>query len=173
MPAPDEAAIVACIPSLRRYARALTGSREHADDLVQETLERAWSRQAAWRRRGDVRAWMFSILHNRFVDRLRAQASRPEDSAGDALPEVAQRPTQADRLEVRDLDRLLQRLPSEQREVLLLVGVEELAYQAVADVLGVPIGTVMSRLSRARERLRVELQGRPGNTTVPRMQRIK
>jgi RNA polymerase sigma-70 factor (ECF subfamily) len=173
MTVPDEAAILACIPSLRRYARGLLGQREHADDLVQETLERAWSRYAGWRRQGDVRAWLFGILHNRFIDRLRAEASRSEDSVGDALPEVAQRPTQADRLELCDLDRILQRLPPEQREVLLLVGVEELSYQAVAEVIGVPIGTVMSRLSRGRERLRIELQGRSASPQAPRMQRVK
>ena len=80
------------------------------------------------------------------------------------------RATQSDRLELRDLDRVLQRLPAEQREVLLLVGLEGLSYQGVAGVLGVPVGTVMSRLSRARERLRAELEGR----SVPaRMQRVK
>ena len=90
---------------------------------------------------------------------MRAQRSRPEVSAGDDLPELPQRPLQADALELRDLERLLQRLAPEQREVLLLVGVEELGYQEVAQVLGVPIGTVMSRLSRARARLRVEMAG--------------
>ena len=160
MPAQDEAEIVACIPSLRRYARGLVSDRDRADDLVQDTLERAWSRFSMWQKRGEVRAWMFGIMHNQFVDRLRAQRSRPEDSAGDDVPDVPQRASQADALEVRDLDRLLQRLPPEHREVLLLVGVEELSYQEVAIAIGVPIGTVMSRLSRARARLREEMQGR-------------
>jgi len=117
-----------------------------------------------------VRAWMFGIMHNLFVDRLRAQRSTPEDSAGDDLPEAAQRATQSDRLEVVDLDRALQRLPPEQREVLLLVAVEELTYREVATAIGVPIGTVMSRLSRARERLRAELEG---GALPARMQRVK
>ncbi len=87
---------------------------------------------------------------------------------------MPQRPSQADRLELRDLDRSLQRLPAEQREVLLLVGVEELSYREVALALGVPIGTVMSRLSRARERLRVELKGSEGSGPVPsRIQLVK
>jgi RNA polymerase sigma-70 factor (ECF subfamily) len=154
----DEADIVACIPSLRRYARGLTSDRERADDLVQDTLERAWSRFSMWQRRGEVRAWMFGIMHNQFVDRLRAQRSRPEDSMGDDLPEWPQRPMQTDQLEVRDLDRCLQRLSPEQRAVLLLIAVEELSYQDAATALGVPIGTVMSRLSRARDKLRIELQ---------------
>ena len=169
----DEAAIVACIPSLRRYARGLAGDADRADDLVQDTLERAWRSFSLWQQRGEVRAWLFGILHNRFIDRLRAQGARPESSAGDDLPEPPVRPTQDDRLELRDLERALQRLAPEQREVLLLVGVEDLGYAEVARVVGVPIGTVMSRLSRARARLRLELQtgGEPGATQ--RLQRVK
>lgn len=170
MLAQDEAEIVACIPSLRRYARGLIADRDRADDLVQDTLERAWSRFSMWQKRGEIRAWMFGIMHNAFVDRLRSQRSRPEDSAGDDVPELPERATQADRLEVRDLERLLQRLPHEQRAVLLLVGVEELSYQEVAQALGVPVGTVMSRLSRARERLRAEMEGRD---VVSKIQRVK
>jgi RNA polymerase sigma-70 factor (ECF subfamily) len=175
MRAEDEAEIIACIPSLRRYARGLVSDRDRADDLVQDTLERVWSRFSMWQRRGEVRAWMFGILHNHFVDRLRAQRSRPEDSAGDALPEPAQRPQQNDALELRDLDRLLQRLPPEQREVLLLVAVEEMSYQEIATALALPIGTVMSRLSRARARLREEMQGRTQGHETPasRIQRVK
>lgn len=166
----DEAKIVACIPSLRRYARGLTANRERADDLVQDTLERAWSRFSLWQKRGELRAWIFGIMHNQFVDQLRAQRSRPEDNVGDDLPEQSVRATQTDRLEVRDLDRLLQRLPPEQREVLLLVSVEELSYQEVASSLGVPIGTVMSRLSRARERLSAVIEDRD---VAGRLQRVK
>lgn len=170
MRAQEEADIVACIPSLRRYARGLTSDRERADDLVQDTLERAWGRFALWQRRGEVRAWMFGIMHNLFIDRLRTQRSSPEQSAGDALAEASDRATQSDRLEVRDLDRALQRLTPEQRSVLLLVGVEGMSYQEVAGVLGVPMGTVMSRLSRGRERLRAELEGRD---LTPKLQRVK
>ena len=170
----DEAAIVACIPGLRRYARGLVSDRDRADDLVQDTLERAWSRFSMWQRRGEIRAWMFGIMHNHFVDRLRAQRARPEEGAGDESSELPQRPMQTDGLALRDLDRLLQRLPPEQREVLLMVGVEELSYREVAIAMGVPIGTVMSRLSRARARLREQMQGR--DVAVPaagRMQRVK
>lgn len=171
MRAQDEAEIVACIPSLRRYARGLVSDRDRADDLVQDTLERAWSRFSMWQKRGEIRAWMFGIMHNHFIDRLRAQRTRPEDSAGDDVPDIPQRPLQTDALEVRDLDRLLRQLPPEHREVLLLVGVEEMRYQDVAVALGVPIGTVMSRLSRARARLREEMQGRAA--PVSRIQRVK
>ena len=160
MRAQDEAAIVACIPSLRRYARGLVSDATRADDLVQDTLERAWSRFALWQKRGEVRAWMFGIMHNHFIDGMRARSRHPEDSAGDDLPEVAQRATQSDQIEVQDLDRALQRLPPDQREILLLVAVEDMSYLEAAAITGVPVGTVMSRLARARERLRQELQGR-------------
>ncbi len=180
MRAQDEAAILACIPSLRRYARGLVSDRDRADDLVQDTLERAWSRFSLWQRRGELRAWMFGIMHNQFIDRLRAQRAAPDDFLGDregeGWPEQAQqRPQQADALEVRDLDRLLQRLPPEQREVLLLVAVEELSYAEVAQALGLPIGTVMSRLSRARARLREELTyPQQNNAAAPALfQRVK
>ncbi len=174
MRAADEAAVVACIPSLRRYARGLLSDATLADDLVQDTLERAWSRFSLWQKRGEIRAWMFGIMHNLFVDAARVRRSRPEDSAGDTLPEVPQRALQADGLEVRDLDRALQQLPYDQREILLLIAVEEMSYQHAADITGVPIGTVMSRLARARERLRQELQGRTaGAVDVPALRRIK
>lgn len=152
--------IAACIPNLRRYALGLTGNREAADDLVQDTMERAWTRIALWQRRGDLRAWLFSILHNLFVDRVRAQRKLRVESIGDEDATVPVRATQADMLEVRDLDRALLLLPLEQREVLLLVAVEQMSYEQVARTLGIPAGTVMSRLSRGRERLRSLLEGR-------------
>lgn len=152
--------IVACIPALRRYARGLAGNTDDADDLVQDALERAWGRIALWQRRGDLRAWLFSILHNRFIDRARSARSSPEEPMGEEEIAVPSRATQADMLEVRDLNTALGRLPPDQREVLLLVAVEQMSYEQVAGVLSVPIGTVMSRLSRARERLRTVLDGR-------------
>lgn len=166
----DEADIVACIPSLRRYARGLMPEPERADDLVQDTLERAWEKQATWQRRGAFRAWMFSIMHNLYVDRARALHHTQEESAGDDLPDVPGPAPQVDGLELRDLERALRRLPTEQREVLLLVGVEELSYKDCASVLGIPVGTVMSRLSRAREQLRAELDG---SAAPAKIQRVK
>lgn len=150
--------IVSCIPNLRRYARGLTGEREAADDLVQDTLERAWNRIALWQRRGDLHAWLFSILHNLFIDRVRSKRASPEEAMGEEEISAPVRATQTDMLEVRDLDRALLRLPPDQREVLLLVAVEQMTYEQVGAALGVPLGTVMSRLSRARERLRAILK---------------
>jgi RNA polymerase sigma-70 factor (ECF subfamily) len=158
----DSRAIIAELPRLRRYARAMLGDRAAADDLVQDTLERAWSRFAQWRAGSDLRAWLFGIMHNLRVDQLR-RGSLPTHSLDDDACEVPTRPTQSDRLEVMDLEAALRQLPDDQREVLLLVALEEMSYDEIAVALGIPIGTVMSRLSRGRERLRQIMEGRqPG-----------
>jgi RNA polymerase sigma factor (sigma-70 family) len=149
--------LVELIPRLRRYARALVGDRASADDLVQDTLERAWAKLHLYRRGTDLRAWLFTVMHNVHVNKVRA--TRVTDTLEDELPELAQRASQGDTLLVRDLDRAIARLPSEQRAVLLLVTLEEMSYEEVARALGIPIGTVMSRLSRAREKLRMMMLG--------------
>jgi RNA polymerase sigma factor (sigma-70 family) len=154
----DSPAILAELPRLRRYARAMVGNRAAADDLVQDTLEKAWVKVHQWRAGSDLRAWLFSIMHNLRVDQLR-RPGLSTSSMDDDLFEVPTRATQHDRLEVQDLESALARLPQEQREVLLLVALEEMSYGQVASVLGVPTGTVMSRLSRGRERLRLILDG--------------
>lgn len=151
-------AIVAEIPRLRRYARALTGRPEAADDLVQDTLERALEKWRFWQRHRELRPWLFSIMHNLHIDGLRRDG-RVECRDDDDLPPLVQRAEQTDRLELRDLERALALLPAEQREVLLLVALEELPYADVARALGIPQGTVMSRLARARGRLRAILAG--------------
>jgi len=156
----DNAALLVEIPRLRRYARALLGNRAAADDLVQDTLERAWARCALWRAGSDLRAWLFSIMHNLRVDQLR-RPNLPSHSIDDDDFEVPTRATQSDRLEVRDLESALRQLPDEQREVLLLVALEDLSYAEVAGMLGIPVGTVMSRLARGRERLRRLMEERP------------
>ncbi|TAK88100.1 MAG: sigma-70 family RNA polymerase sigma factor [Betaproteobacteria bacterium] len=149
--------LVDLIPRLRRYARALVGDRAAADDLVQDTLERAWAKLHLYRRGTDLRAWLFTVMHNVHVNRVRA--TRPTEILEDEMPELAQRPAQGDGLLVRDLDRAIARLPLDQRAVLLLVTLEEMSYDEVARALSIPIGTVMSRLSRAREKLRLMMLG--------------
>jgi len=151
--------LVELIPRLRRYARALVGDRATADDLVQDTLERAWAKLHLYRRGTDLRAWLFTVMHNVHVNRVRA--ARITDPLEDEMPELAQRAPQGDGLLVRDLDRAITRLPAEQRAVLLLVTLEEMSYEQVAGALGIPIGTVMSRLSRARDKLRAMMLGQP------------
>lgn len=154
------AALLAELPRLRRYARAMLGDRAAADDLVQDTLERAWSRFEQWRPGTELRAWLFGIMHNLRVDQLRRPGltTRPLD---DEMPEIPMRATQADQLELRDLETALLRLPEEQRAVLLLVALEGMRYEEVAQTLAIPVGTVMSRLARGRERLRQILDGGP------------
>jgi RNA polymerase sigma-70 factor (ECF subfamily) len=149
--------LVELIPRLRRYARALVGDRAAADDLVQDTLERAWAKLHLYRRGTDLRAWLFTVMHNVHVNKVRA--TRATDPLEDEMPELAQRASQGDALMVRDLDRSISRLPAEQRSVLLLVTLEDMSYDEVARTLGIPIGTVMSRLSRAREKLRAMMLG--------------
>jgi RNA polymerase sigma-70 factor (ECF subfamily) len=147
------------IPRLRRYARALTGDRAAADDLVQDTLERALSRFQLWRQGSDLRAWLFTIMHNIFVNQVRSRARRYHESLETEPTAGTLHAPEPDWLELRDIASALSRLPHEQRVVVLLVGLEQFTYEEAAQVLGVPIGTVMSRLSRARARLRVLLGG--------------
>jgi len=151
--------MIACLPRLRRYARALIGDRSGADDLVQDTMERGWIRMSSWRPGSDMRAWLFGIMHNLHIDQIRKPAIATTELDDDTpLPTLPASHT--DRLELRDIESALSTLPAEQREVLLLVALEEMSYDEISATLGIPIGTVMSRLSRARERLRATMEGR-------------
>jgi len=152
--------LLAHLPRLRRYARALTGDRLAADDLVQDTVERALSRSMLFRRESRLDAWLLTIMHNIFVSQMRQAAAQPSlASLEDISHYPASAATQEDRLALRDIERALARLPLEQREVIRLVGLEEFSYEEAAKILGIPVGTLMSRLSRARERLRSLLSG--------------
>jgi RNA polymerase sigma-70 factor (ECF subfamily) len=160
MPAFTVAELEALIPRLRRFARALTGSREAADDLTQDALERAWVKRDLWQPGTNLRAWLFAVMHGVFVNGTRRR--RPTESL-DALAEAglesADEGAAADSaILVGELRSALLRLPDEQRQVVLLVGLEQFSYAEAAEVLGVPVGTVMSRLSRGRERLRQLLE---------------
>jgi len=155
-PKPD---LIEHLPRLRRYARALTGDVVRADDLVQDTLERALARLDLWQPGSDLRAWLFTLMHNLFVNQLRTR--RPQDTALDEALDIPVSGGQMEALAARDMHAALVRLPDEQREVILLVGLEQFSYAEAAQVLGVPIGTIMSRLARARERMRHMLAGAP------------
>ncbi len=156
----DESLITQHMPRLRRYARALTGDRNAADDLVQDTLERALSRFQLWRQGSDLRAWLFTIMHNIFINQARSRMRHPHESLDESTAD-ALHARDPDWAELRNIDDALSRLPVEQRAVLLLVGLEQFTYEEAARVLDVPLGTVMSRLSRGRERLRLILAGDP------------
>ena len=159
----NHAQVVEQLPGLRRYARALTGDAWAADDLVQDTLERACRKWLLWRSGSNLRAWLFTLMHNLYLNQRRGVTATLalDDDALAALPN----PDGPAHDTLLDLDRCLQRLPAEQRAVLLLVTLEDMAYADVARVLKIPVGTVMSRLSRARSRMR-ELLHHPSAPTV-------
>lgn len=156
------------IPNLRRYALALLRERALADDLVQDTLERALTKFALFRERTDLRAWLFTIMHNTFVNQWHKNSSskRRAEAVAAAGTTVD---TADEMITAHDMLHALEQLPVEQRTVLLLVGLEQLSYEQAARVLDVPPGTVMSRLARARERLHVLMNGE----ALPRVRRIK
>src|SRR3954447_21080012 len=147
--------IEAEIPRLRRYARALARDVAAADDLVQDCLARALGKLHLWQEGTDLRAWLFTILHNQYVNQVR-RAVREGAAVGlsETEPMLTCAPHQGKRLELRDLQGAMAKLPEEQRSVILLVGLEGMRYEEVAEVLGVPVGTIRSRLSRGRDSLR-------------------
>jgi RNA polymerase sigma-70 factor (ECF subfamily) len=157
------------IPRLRRYARALTRNRERADDLVQDTLGRALNKEAFWQTGTDLRAWLFTIMHNQSVNNVRRDV---RESAVDieAISVALSATTDPTALrQMFELDRALAQLPLEQRQVILLVGLEGTSYQNAAEILGIPLGTVRSRLSRSRDALRrlLDRAERPCAIAVP------
>ncbi len=162
--------IVAHIPRLRRYAQALVKSRNvMVDDLVQDSLERALARSHQFCEGTDLRAWLFTIMHNVYANQIRRISNGPNFVE---LPETIDEmtaDTSTSKLELRDLQQAISELPLEQRKILLLVTLEGLPYQQVADMLGIPIGTVMSKLSRTRQHLR-KLSHRDD---TPHLRRIK
>src|SRR5438105_11948290 len=142
------------IPRLRRYARALTRDATQADDLVQSCLTRAVAKQHLWQYGTNLRAWLFTIMHNQHVNHVRRSAREGTTVELGEGPQLMVQANAMPMLELRDLERAIGRLSAEQREVVLLVGLEGMAYEEVAAVLNVPVGTVRSRLSRGRDQLR-------------------
>lgn len=166
----DRSELIAQIPGLRRYARVLTGDAWAADDLVQDTLERACSKWRLWTAGSNLRAWLFTLMHNQFANQVRhsmrqSNTGRMVDME-DVKDELIATDTGLDM--ALDLHRCLMRLPQEQRAVLLLVSLEDMSYDEVARITGVPVGTVMSRLSRARSRLRELMEGNPDRAAALR-----
>jgi RNA polymerase sigma-70 factor (ECF subfamily) len=156
------------IPRLRRYARALVRDVHAADDLVQDCLERAWSRQHLYDSSQAIRPWLFSILHNIYANAARDYHRAPPLVALSQVDDVIDAQQETD-LSLRDLQRSLALLGNEHREVLLLVGLEQLSYKETAEVLNIPLGTVMSRLTRARDKLRELMHSQP----APHIRRVK
>lgn len=158
------------LPHLRRFARALAGDAALADDLVQDCVERAMNKSHLYDPARPLRAWLYTVLRNIFISGLRrdgrSQVVKTVDQLVDG--EDAVPPEQEHRLSANLVTEALGRLPPQQREVIVLVGLEEMSYRDVAEIVGVPIGTVMSRLSRGREALRNILEER-GHTVLRRV----
>ena len=156
------------IPRLRRYAFALTRNMSRADDLVQDTLVRAIAKQTSWQCGTNLRAWLFTIMHNQNVNGLRRCARESItvaiNDAGPFLTAATDDPTAA--LSLRDLDRALAQIPEERAQVILLIGLEGTSYEEAATILDVPIGTIRSRLSRGRQSLRTLMNLRDGTEAV-------
>jgi RNA polymerase sigma-70 factor (ECF subfamily) len=154
--------IVALLPRLRRFARAIAGNADDADDLVQIAVERALRRLDQYEPGSRLDCWLYSVLKNSWIDEVRARTRRgrvfaPEE-AGERVGEDARQAMEA-RLEMRAVEQAMQELPEEQRMAIGLVCVEGLSYREAAEALGVPIGTLTSRLARGREALEARLRG--------------
>jgi RNA polymerase sigma-70 factor (ECF subfamily) len=167
----DRGLLIAEIPHLRRYALALTRDPDLADDLVQTCLERGLSRFKLWQPSRKIRPWLFTIMHNLHVDMVRHSARRGVSLPLDEMPEQpSQAAGQEAHLNVRAVLDEIDKLPRDQRDVLILIGIDELSYAEAAGVLSIPLGTLMSRLHRARSRLRERL-GMAGSR--PPIRRVK
>ncbi len=157
------------IPSLRRYARSLIADPVLADDLVQDCLERALSYQSRWTEGSDLRAWLFTLMHNLYVNQIRRWNRSPIVPLSEHVEQEAISENQQEGGLSSNIQTLMNQLPFQQREVLALVAIEGFGYQDVADIIGAPIGTIMSRLHRARESMRKGLN----SDLRPELRRIK
>ena len=159
----------ACVPALRRYARALTRNIDHADDLVQDCLERAISRRGLFRPSGPMRPWLFTILVNLHRNARRTEQRHGKHLNADSLLDLGTPAPQHNHLALAELSRAIDALPLEQKETLLLVTLEGMAYAEAAAILDIPLGTLMSRLGRARAALRQAT----GETREPHLRSVK
>lgn len=160
VPGAFRGALLAELPRLRRYALALIGETALADDLLQDTVERALRNEASLMDVRQIYGWLRSILHNLYIDEVRQRRSRPpSQDIEEAVDSLALSVPAANRALYVDLSRAMAQLSIDHRQILLLAGLEGLSYREMADELGIPIGTVMSRLVRAREQLRRRLEG--------------
>jgi RNA polymerase sigma-70 factor (ECF subfamily) len=157
--------MVAEMPYLRAFALSLSGSAAFADDLVQETLIKAWTHEASFARGTNFRAWLVTILRNTYFNEYRKRGREVQDSDHTHAESIPVGGDQEANVTMRDVQRALDRLPPEQREILLMIGVTELSYEEAAVVCDIAIGTVKSRLNRARARL-AELLGMTGGEAV-------
>jgi RNA polymerase sigma-70 factor (ECF subfamily) len=150
--------LVSNIPSLRAFAYSLCGNATRADDLVQETMVKAWANFASFQEGTNLRAWLFTILRNEFYSQMRKKGREVEDADGKIADKQPALGNQESHVELQDLKSALAELPEDQREAIILIGASGLAYEEAAEICGVPVGTMKSRVSRARKAL-TELMG--------------
>ncbi len=148
-----KAGLVQAIPSLRAFAVSLAHNADRADDLVQETLVKAWDKQSSFEQGTNLKAWLFTILRNEFYSQMRKRGREVQDSDGAMTARLAIHPGQQGQLDLDDFRRALATLPEDQREAIILVGASGFSYEEAADICGCAVGTIKSRVSRARTRL--------------------
>jgi RNA polymerase sigma-70 factor, ECF subfamily len=145
--------LLAVVPNLRAFAMSLIGTADRADDLVQETLMKAWAKQSSFERGTNLKAWLFTILRNEFYTQMRKKGREVSDSDGIHAAKMAGHPEQFGHLDLQDFRKALERLPSDQKEAIILVGGSGFSYEEAAEICDCAIGTIKSRVSRARARL--------------------
>jgi len=156
--------LLASIPNLRAFAVSLTGSSERADDLVQETLMKAWAKFHTFQEGTNLRAWLFTILRNEFYSQVRKRGREVEDAEGTYAARLASQPAQGGHMDLADFREALAELPADQREALILVGASGFSYEEAAEICQCAVGTIKSRVSRARTRLAELLALEEGET---------
>lgn len=145
--------MLATLPALRAFAVSLAGDRNQADDLVQETVLKAWAKQDSFQPGTNIKAWLFTILRNEFYSRMRKKGREVQDSEGVFTQQLASAPQQLGALDLEDFKQALSKLPDDQREAIVLIGASGFSYEEAADMCGCAVGTIKSRVSRARSHL--------------------
>lgn len=152
-----KAAMLAALPSLRAFAMSLTGRHDQADDLVQETVMKAWAKQENFTLGTNMNAWLFTILRNHFYSQMRKRGREVQDSEGIFTARLSVAPAHDGRMDLMDFRRALDTLPADQREAIMLIGAAGFSYEEAAEICGCAVGTIKSRVSRARRRLQEAL----------------
>ncbi|MFC5992461.1 sigma-70 family RNA polymerase sigma factor [Limoniibacter endophyticus] len=145
--------LLGAIPSLRAFALSLVQNADKADDLVQETLVKAWDKQSSFEPGTNLKAWLFTILRNEFYSQMRKRGREVQDSDGIMTSRLAVHPSQQGKLDLDDFRDALDQLPEDQREAIILVGASGFSYEEAANICDCAVGTIKSRVSRARTRL--------------------
>ena len=150
--------MLSVIPNLRAFALSLTKAGDRADDLVQETLMKAWNKFHLFEEGTNLKAWLFTIMRNEFYSQMRKAGREVQDSEGIMASQMATHPQQEGHMDLDDFRSALEHLPEDQREALMLIGASGFSYEEAADIIGVAVGTIKSRVSRARTRLMADLE---------------